>query len=772
MKKILTALLMLLALTVCAAAQNSLRETLEKRYENALSFYRNGNYSAAVKLLDAVQKDSDKLYPDLKSKAVSLKTQCQKAQKAANTFIADEDILDVGYAGSLFAINVTSGRKWSVAATPEWCECTATADSLYVNVARNDVKAPRTGDIVLTNRSTRLTIMVNQDARPEVYRALKVETSPMYAKITVDGRHESKSPVTIQGLSSGEHHLRIEKNGYYITDTLVFIPDDISEEATPVDFYARLEPKFGTMHIRVTPEDGFEFDVDHNVEVSINGKLIDMYPDRINEFDADDDLKMYQIYSGSLIPLSEGLARVTVSCPGFEQQISEFRIYSDETVEADFNLKAVVGTVTVKDRDGLASGAEIFVDGKSRGFVPSEKLRIKEGRHQITLQKDGFESLYDSYAVDIMEGSDTSIFVKMLPFTEYTISTIPDLARIYVDGEQVGVSRLEGLRLLAGKHLLQILKDGYIGYTTTVYTGNTPGEREYNVTLERSHTLKLDVDEKNSFATITLGNRVYVQNVLLPADVQLPYSDSLFSLTVSRNRKNVYRKKFLFNEKSVDHYDIKTWSRYNFNILTADLYLPNRVNLFDISKLSSRNKDLKVFYRLADVSLLQFKLFNGFSTSALKSIIYSKFSLTGDEVSIDIPGDGNSGAKALNVKTNLPLYAPAFLNGEFRLGGALAKFVDVDVLLGYAYCPSFTSDWKFTHFCGLDTFVGIEVASRAPVFNVNLRCGYQFIKGTAAFHSTRTRNTANETELGQFVVSLGFSLGSSDSKGKNILRVF
>ena len=124
------------------------------------------------------------------------------------------------------------------------------------------------------------------------------------------------------------------------------------------------------------------------------------------------------------------------------------------------------------------------------------------------------------------------------------------------------------------------------------------------------------------------------------------------------------------------------------------------------------------------------------------------------------------------MKSNLPLYAPAFLNGEFRLGGALAKFVDMDVLLSYAYCPSFTSDWKFTHFCGLDTFAGIEMASRTPVFNVSLRCGYQFIKGTAAFHSKRAQNTGNETELGQFVVSLGLSLGNSDSKGKNILRVF
>lgn len=777
MKKILTALLMLLTTSFCAGAQTSLKETLEKRYENALSFYRNGNYTAAIKLLDAVQKDSEKLYPELKSKAADLKVKCQKSQKAANTFVIDEDVLDVSYRGSLYTLNVTSGKKWGVEETPDWCECRATADSLYINVARNDEKLPRTGDIVITNKNVKLTILVNQDARPEVYRALKIETSPMYAKITVDGRHESKSPVTIEGLSSGEHHLRIEKNGYYITDTLVVIPDDIIEEtaAPPVEFLANLEPKFGTMHISVTPEEGFEFDIDNNAEVTINGKLIDLYPSRINEFDADDDLKMYQVYTGNLIPLSEGLARVVVTCPGFEQQTSEFRISSGEKVEAVFNMKAIVGTLTVNDEDGLASGAELFVDGKSRGFVPS-RIRVKEGKHLITLHKEGFESLHGSYDVNIKEGTDTSIVVKMSPFTEFTIETTPDLARIYVDGEPVGVSKLEGLKLLAGEHLLQIMKDGYITYETTVNIGNDPGEHEfYNVSLERSHTLSLDVDDKNAYATISRGDKVYVKNTLLPADVQLPYSDSLFSLTVNRNKKVVFRKEFKFNENSVDHYDIKTWSRYNFNIFSVDLYLPNKVNLFDANKLLSKYKDLKVFYRIADLSLLQFKLFNGFSTSALKTVFYTKFTLTGEEVDIDIDDTGttsNTGSKSLNVKTNMPLIVPALLNGEFRIGGGLAKSVDVDILLNYAYCPSFTKTWKFTHFCGIDAFAGIEFASRTPIFNANLRLGYQFINGRAAFHSQRSRNLVNTTQLGQFVVSLGFSLGTRDSKGKNILRVF
>ena len=774
MKKILTALLMLLTISFCAGAQTSLKETLEKRYENALSFYRNGNYTAAIKLLDAVQKDSEKLYPELKSKAAALKIKCQKSQKAANTFVIDEDVLDVSYRGNLYALNVTSGKKWGVEETPDWCECRTTADSLYINVARNDEKLPRTGDIVITNKNVKLTILVNQDARPEVFRSLKIETSPMYAKITVDGRHESKSPVTIEGLSSGEHHLRIEKNGYYITDTLVVIPDDIFEdiEAPQVEFFAELEPKFGTMRINVTPEDGFEFDADNQVDVTINGKQIDIYPDRMNDFDADDDLKMYQVYLEGYIPLSEGLARVTVSCPGFEPQAAEYRITGGRNVAADFAMKAIVGTLTVNDQDGYASGAELFIDGKKRGSVPSGRLRVRTGEHTITFKKEGYESDIASYAVKIREGADTSIFVKMAPFSRYTITTTPDQAKVFVDGEQVGVTRLEGLKMLAGEHLLQVMKDGYISYTATVNTGYNPNEEyEYNISLEDAHPLKLDVDDQNTYATVMLGEKVYIQNAMLPAEVQLPYSDSLFVLTVTRRGKTAFRKRFLHNENSPDHYNIKTWSRYNLNILSADFYVPDNVKLFDPNLLPSINTDLKVFYRLADLSFLQFKLFNGFSTSALKSIIYSKFTLTGEEISIDLR-DTDNGSKTLNVKSNMPLYAPVFLNGEFRIGGGLATSVDIDVLLNYAYCPELTKDWKLTHFCGIDTFLGLELASRTPVFNVNLRCGYQFIKGTAAFHSKRAQNSDNTTQMGQLVVSLGLSLGTKDSKGKSILRIF
>jgi hypothetical protein len=85
-----------------------------------------------------------------------------------------------------------------------------------------------------------------------------------------------------------------------------------------------------------------------------------------------------------------------------------------------------------------------------------------------------------------------------------------------------------------------------------------------------------------------------------------------------------------------------------------------------------------------------------------------------------------------------------------------------------------------THFSGHDAFAGVELASRIPFFNVNIRFGAQYINGRfncynmpSDYNQNITASFTN-TPLSQFrlVASVGFTLGGRDAKGRNVLRLW
>ena len=113
------------------------------------------------------------------------------------------------------------------------------------------------------------------------------------------------------------------------------------------------------------------------------------------------------------------------------------------------------------------------------------------------------------------------------------------------------------------------------------------------------------------------------------------------------------------------------------------------------------------------------------------------------------------------------------------------------MLATYAWYPSLqflhSLDPKLslTHMSGHDVFLGAELNSRIPVFNVHIKAGMQAFFGEANIRRPGTLPrerveyryvtvpyTVQAINDIKFVVSLGFTLGGGESKGQNILRVF
>ena len=132
----------------------------------------------------------------------------------------------------------------------------------------------------------------------------------------------------------------------------------------------------------------------------------------------------------------------------------------------------------------------------------------------------------------------------------------------------------------------------------------------------------------------------------------------------------------------------------------------------------------------------------------------------------------------------LPAATVLFLNDEIRVGGAIFDYMDVSLVGAYAWYPDFLKYViPISHFTGHDVFAGVELSSRLPFIDVNLKAGMQmYFDAKANLYSADLNKTNASTAdkfytqqlkmPAMFVVSVGISLGGKDSKGDSIIRVF
>ena len=758
-------LFLLILTTLVSVSLFAQSSTFDERYSNALRYYESHKYTRAIELLNSLIKVRG-ITPDQKKKVIYLKERCGNALKAEKVFVIDGDSIDADYQGGTFGFRVTSGKNWSVSESPAWCASSTTKDSLYVTVSRNEVTNSRQGKVIISNKTATQIVFVSQDARPEAMRTVRISTVPERARVTLDGKTLSTSPCDFV-LGAGYHTLRFEKNGYDTKDTTFTIQDVLSD--TLLDLKTHLNPIFGTVRVKVAPEEGFDFD--STPEVKINGRRVDLESGFINDFDADESLMPYSVYKDGYIPIMPGTVTVAVSAPGFKDESTSMKVKRGTNTDVDFTMKAIYGTLSVNGNDASV-GAEVLVDGKRVGVMPSGKIRIKVGEHKISFRKEGSDTEEPFYNVNIRENLDTLLGVTMKAFGLYRFVTEPSMANVILDGKLMGVTPLD-LKLLDGEHKVKIEKEGYDSYEANIVTDLTPDVHEVNVPIAKSYPFRLTSDEENTYATVAGGDKTYIKDERLPYTLNLPYSEAPYKLVVRHSDNRLaYRKNIRFNSKSKDHFNVKTWSRYNVQALGGNYYL-NEISLFD-------DAAFKGYRYIADASLMKFKFFNGFSTSVVKGALY----LADDnDEALNIPAEGDREALSLTGDDNVNMLfflSPIFLNGELRIGGGLTDFIDAGLLAGYAWCPRLCFAGEYTHISGADIFVGAEVCSRLHSININLKCGIQVFKGEANYYVKGQSNSGSKDydwyhkniDRSQFVVSVGFSLGGKDSKGNNYLRVF
>jgi hypothetical protein len=218
----------------------------------------------------------------------------------------------------------------------------------------------------------------------------------------------------------------------------------------------------------------------------------------------------------------------------------------------------------------------------------------------------------------------------------------------------------------------------------------------------------------------------------------------------------MYRGKFRFDDEKKNQINLLSWTN-GVSLLNADWYLM-RAPQFSYNE----TEDLSWSYnRIADISLGTVPIVRGLSTSVAKGSLFWE--------SVHTEGHGPMVIPALTI---------LFLNGDFRMGGAIFQYMDVNLLASYAWYPNVSSFMYFTHMSGHDIFLGLELNSRIPIFNLHLKAGLQAFYGQANLLREGTTKIFDVKPYNvpiqdfKFVISAGFTLGTNRSRGQSILRIF
>lgn len=174
--------------------------------------------------------------------------------------------------------------------------------------------------------------------------------------------------------------------------------------------------------------------------------------------------------------------RVVFRAPGFQEHVFALRLSDGKPHVVDATLLSDSGTLRLTSEP---TGARVLINGVEKGITPCCLERIREGEHTLSLRLEGHKPITHTLTLAAGETVPLNFRLERLP-AGLTVTTLPEGARVYVDGTYRGDSDLTLTDLPAGSHTLRVELPGYAQETrqVTLASGATQVE-EFRLRIVR-----------------------------------------------------------------------------------------------------------------------------------------------------------------------------------------------------------------------------------------------------------------------------------------------
>jgi TonB family protein len=212
---------------------------------------------------------------------------------------------------------------------------------------------------------------------------LVFSTVPDSAAISVDGGEARRSPVRMEGLSPGSHHVVVTLAGF---DTIELSPEILGSKTTDLGTLT-MQRAYGTLSLTSTPD---------NLEFAVRPA---------------GDPKGRPLRTGrtpaSFDDINHGDYEVTYTRPGCRDHVEKVHVNKGETAVAD--TKYLNGSL---DLSSEPSGANVSKDGEFLGTTPLSLHDLTPKKATFDLTLAGYDSTHIS--VDIPEGQVLTYTAEIL----------------------------------------------------------------------------------------------------------------------------------------------------------------------------------------------------------------------------------------------------------------------------------------------------------------------------------------------------------------------
>ena len=280
-------------------------------------------------------------------------------------------------------------------------------------------------------------------ARGEVQGVrVDVTSQPAGVAIVVDGQDRGVTPLTLFDLRPGKHHVKCRLAGYVERDRFIEV-----REGVPMQPNVVMEPEKGLLLIKSEPE---------GCAILIDGVSHGVTPRLITTLDAKDVYK------------------VTLRKAGYRESVFDVKFEGRRPLVREERLVLDSGIIEVVT-DPV--GAGVMVNGIIRGNAPVVVSDVPKGRATVKLHMDGFKDEVRELAVNAGDRQTLSVVLEGLPGT-LSLSSVPEGARFYINGEFRGKSPVVIAGLKPGAYQVKAELEGYGTMLREVTIGNGSMPRE------------------------------------------------------------------------------------------------------------------------------------------------------------------------------------------------------------------------------------------------------------------------------------------------------